>query len=171
MRRYLGRMAMLPRAHVAKITKIYSRRSDIVPTGAGLSIEQPAWDPKTKRFYTSIPIIANNPTGCNFGQMARRHYLRWRHARDRSIALHPTATQGAFDSATNTGVVPLNACGPNGATVGPHDNHYVGLHAGQQSKQHHHVGHQCDRRKLRQHWRVSLARMRSGSTVVTTVTI
>ena len=35
----------------------------------GLSIEQPAWDPKTKRFYVSIPIIANNPPGCNYGQL------------------------------------------------------------------------------------------------------
>ena len=34
----------------------------------GLSIEQPAWDPKTQRFYTSVPIIANNPPGCNYGQ-------------------------------------------------------------------------------------------------------
>src|SRR5215469_8748645 len=40
----------------------------ILPIGFGLGIEQPAWDPKTKRFYTSIPIIANNPPGCNYGQ-------------------------------------------------------------------------------------------------------
>ena len=40
----------------------------IIPVGAGLSLEQPAWDPTTARFYTSIPIIANNPPGCNFGQ-------------------------------------------------------------------------------------------------------
>src|SRR6516225_5050287 len=33
----------------------------ILPKGFGLSIEQPAWDPKTKRFYVSIPVIANNP--------------------------------------------------------------------------------------------------------------
>src|SRR5262249_1695725 len=30
------------------------------------------------------------------------------------------------DPATNTGVVPLTACGPNGATVGPHDNLLLG---------------------------------------------
>jgi hypothetical protein len=42
----------------------------IVPGGFGLAIEQPTWDPKTKRFYTSIPIIANNATGCNYGQLA-----------------------------------------------------------------------------------------------------
>jgi len=28
--------------------------------------EQPTWEPKTKRFYVSIPIIADNPAGCNF---------------------------------------------------------------------------------------------------------
>src|SRR5215471_2418365 len=27
----------------------------IIPAGAGLSMEQPAWDPKTKRFYVSVP--------------------------------------------------------------------------------------------------------------------
>jgi hypothetical protein len=34
--------------------------------------------------------------------------------------------QGAFDPATNTGVVKLHACGPNGATVGPNDNLLLG---------------------------------------------
>jgi len=33
---------------------------------------------------------------------------------------------GAFDSSTNTGVVPLNQCGPNGATVGAHENLLLG---------------------------------------------
>jgi hypothetical protein len=42
--------------------------SAIIPPGFGLSLEQPAWDPQTKRFYTSIPTIANNPPGCNYGQ-------------------------------------------------------------------------------------------------------
>ena len=42
----------------------------------------------------------------------------------------PTATQGAFNPATNTGVVPLHACGPNGATVGPHDNLLLGCTPG-----------------------------------------
>ncbi len=41
----------------------------ILPLNSGLGIEQPAWDPKTKRFYTSIPTIANNPLGCNYGQL------------------------------------------------------------------------------------------------------
>ena len=41
----------------------------IMPPGFGLSIEQPAWDPKTRRFITSLPIIADNPPGCNYGQL------------------------------------------------------------------------------------------------------
>src|ERR1700732_5356762 len=43
-------------------TKI-SVDSSVIPALFGLSIEQPAWDPTTKRFYTSIPVIADNPTG------------------------------------------------------------------------------------------------------------
>lgn len=30
----------------------------IVPAGSGLSMEQPTWEPRTKRFYVSVPIIA-----------------------------------------------------------------------------------------------------------------
>jgi hypothetical protein len=51
--------------NVSKIIKI-TVDPTIIPPGSGLSIEQPAWEPKTARFYTSIPVIANNPTGCNF---------------------------------------------------------------------------------------------------------
>jgi hypothetical protein len=40
----------------------------------------------------------------------------------RSIPLSRRSVVGAFDPTTNTGVVPLHACGPNGATVGPHEN-------------------------------------------------
>src|SRR5262249_21289912 len=54
--------------HTAILHKIFVD-STIMPAGFGLSIEQPAWDPKTKRFYTSLPIIANNPSGCNYGQL------------------------------------------------------------------------------------------------------
>ena len=53
-------------SNVQIITKI-TVSSAIIPTGFGLSLEQPTWEPKTKRFYVSIPIIANNPTGCNYG--------------------------------------------------------------------------------------------------------
>jgi hypothetical protein len=35
-----------------------------------------------------------------------------------------------FDPTTNTGVVPLHDCGPNGATVGPHENLLLGCTPG-----------------------------------------
>jgi hypothetical protein len=101
--------------------------SAIVPPGFGLSIEQSTWEPKTGRFYVSIPVIANNPAGCNYGQLAG------------PIACHggllvidpatlsaPSAAMGAFDPGTNAGVVKLSGCGPNGATVGPHANLLMG---------------------------------------------
>ena len=96
----------------------------ILPAGFGLSIEQPAWDPKTRRFYTSLPIVANNPPGCNYGQLLGPITC------DGGLLVTdptaPTAVQGAFNPATNTGVVLLHACNPNGATVGPDDNLLLG---------------------------------------------
>ena len=96
----------------------------IVPAGAGLSIEQPAWEPETQRFYVSIPIIANNPPGCNYGQLSGPITC------DGGLLVidptHPTAVVGAFNPSTNTGVVPLHACGPNGATVGVNANLLLG---------------------------------------------
>src|SRR6516165_8093146 len=32
----------------------------IIPSGFGLSLEQPTWEPTTQRFWTSIPVIAEN---------------------------------------------------------------------------------------------------------------
>jgi hypothetical protein len=99
----------------------------IIPPGAGLSIEQPAWDPITKRFYTSIPVIANNPPGCNF--IAPPTPTSPPVTCDGGLLVTDPTTvtpgayvQGAFNATTNTGVVKLHSCGPNGATVGPHDN-------------------------------------------------
>ena len=96
----------------------------IIPAGSGLSMEQPTWDPKTRRFYVSVPIIAENPAGCNYGQLAGPITC------DGGLAvIDPTdgSTEvRAFNTATNTGIVPLHACGPNGATVGPHDNLLLG---------------------------------------------
>jgi hypothetical protein len=102
----------------------------IVPAGFGLSLEQPTWDPGTKRFYNSIPVIANNPTGCNYGQI---------NPSPASITCHggvlvinpetittPTVTLGAFDPTTRTGVIALNACSPNGSTTGPNENILLG---------------------------------------------
>ncbi len=111
---------------ISNVTKIIKISVDpaIIPAGAGLSLEQPAWDPTTKRFYTSIPIIANNPPGCNFGQLSGP--ITCHGGMLVSDPAHPVAVEGAFDPATNTGVVPLPACGPNGATVGPNDNLLLG---------------------------------------------
>ena len=97
----------------------------IVPKDFGLSIEQPAWDPKTKRFYVSVPIIANNPPNCNYGQNPGVINC---HGGLLVIdpANPPSGPVGVFDPATHTGVVKLDACGPNGATVGPHDNLLLG---------------------------------------------
>jgi hypothetical protein len=99
----------------------------IVPPGFGLSIEQPAWEGKTRRFYVSIPVIANNPPGCNYGQLVGAVTCH-----GGLLAVDPTALtsgpaeMGAFDPGTNTGVVKLSGCGPNGATVGPHANLLLG---------------------------------------------
>jgi len=93
----------------------------IVPAGFGLSIEQPVWERETQRFYVSIPVIANNPAGCNYGQLAGAITCH-----GGLLVIDPTtltttsAELGAFDPGTDTGVVKLNGCGPNGATVGPH---------------------------------------------------
>jgi hypothetical protein len=104
---------------IAKITVDQA----IIPPGAGLSIEQPAWDPTTKRFYTSIPVIANNPPGCNYGQNPDPTALITCDGglliTDPTAVTGPVFQQGAFNAATNTGVFPLKSCGPNGATVGP----------------------------------------------------
>jgi hypothetical protein len=115
-----------PKSHVAIITKI-TVAPTIIPPGNGLSLEQPAWDPKTKRFYTSIPSIANNPPGCTFATSTTpKTCSGGLLVTDPATLTKPTAVQGAFDPTTNTGVVPLTACGPNGATVGPHDNLLLG---------------------------------------------
>jgi hypothetical protein len=100
----------------------------IVPAGAGLSIEQPAWDPATARFYTSIPIIANNPPGCNFGQNPGP--ITCHGGLLVTDPTHPKAVEGAFNPATHTGVVALAACGPNGATVGVDDELMLGCTPG-----------------------------------------
>jgi hypothetical protein len=111
-------------SNVSKIIKI-SVANSIIPAGAGLSIEQPAWEPKTKRFYTSIPTIANNPPGCSF--TAAPFCSGGLLVTDPD---NPKAVEGLFDPMTGTGVIPLTACGPNGATVGPHQNLLLGCTPG-----------------------------------------
>src|SRR6266568_4717088 len=96
----------------------------IVPAGFGLSIEQPAWDPTTKRFSVSVPVIANNPRGCNFDA---DHPPVTCHGG--LLVVDPANVEPvyrAFDPVKHTGVVKLDACGPNGATVGPRDNLLLG---------------------------------------------
>jgi len=111
---------------VLMLTKV-TVDNTIVPAGAGLSIEQPTWDPTTQRFYVSVPVIANNPAGCNFnadnGPVTCDGGLL---VIDPTTLPGGTAVIGAFNPATNTGVVKLSDCGPNGATVGPHDNLLLG---------------------------------------------
>jgi hypothetical protein len=115
---------------VSIITKVTVDQT-IIPPGNGLSIEQPTWEPETQRFYTSIPIIADNPSGCNYGQLAGDITCEGGLlVVDPTTLSKPTAVIGAFDPTTNTGVVPLNACGPNGATVGPHANLLLGCTPG-----------------------------------------
>ena len=109
--------------HTSKIITI-TIDPTILPAGFGLSIEQTAWDPRTRRFYTSIPIVKNNPQGCNFEAIAGPITCDGGLLVTDPIA--PTAVLGAFNPATNTGVVLLHACSPNGATVGPDDNLLLG---------------------------------------------
>jgi hypothetical protein len=118
------------KSHVKIITKV-SVAATIIPAGFGLSMEQPAWDPKTRRYLVSVPIIANNPAGCNYGQITP--VPPGTITCDGGVVVinpetltTPTATIGAFDPATNTGVVALHQCGPNGASVGPDDNVILG---------------------------------------------
>jgi hypothetical protein len=103
-------------SNVSKIIKI-SVDPTIIPANAGLSIEQPAWDPTTARFYTSIPIIANNPPGCNFGQNPGP--ITCHGGLLATDPNNPVAVETAFNPATHTGVIALLGCSPNGATVSP----------------------------------------------------
>ena len=97
----------------------------LLPAGFGLSLEQPAWDPTTKRFWNSIPIIANNPAGCNYGQLSGPITCH-----GGVLVIDPTTANatpmGLFNPTTYTGVIPLNDCSPNGASVGPNANIILG---------------------------------------------
>jgi hypothetical protein len=99
----------------------------IVPAGFGLSLEQPSWERHTARFYVSIPVIADNPAGCNYGQLSGAITCD-----GGLLVIDPTtvtaagAELGAFDPSTNTGVISLSRCGPNGSTVGPNGNLLLG---------------------------------------------
>ena len=101
---------------VLKLSKI-TIDAALFPNTPG--IEQPAWDPKTKRFYVSVPNLGENPPGCTTcdgGLMVI----------DPDTVTPGTFVLGAFDPAKNSGVIQLSDCGPNGATVGPNDNLLLG---------------------------------------------
>jgi len=101
-------------------------RIDVDPTilGGG-SIEQPTWVPGIARFVVSVPQIANNPTGCTPDGAGGTPICQ-----GGLLYVDPTITAhtvlGAFNPATNTGVLPLHDCGPNGASTGPHNNVILG---------------------------------------------
>jgi hypothetical protein len=100
---------------VTEITKI-SVDPTVIPSGFGLSIEQPAWDESIQRFIVSVPIIKDNPTGCNYGQNAPPVTCS-----GAVLVIDPTNLLNPIEK-----VVPLIHCGPNGATIGPHDNDMEG---------------------------------------------
>jgi hypothetical protein len=117
-------------SHASIITKV-SVDPTIIPPHFGLSLEQPSWEPTTRRFLVSIPIIANNPAGCNYGQSSGPITCNGGLLVINPKTLTaPTATLGAFNPGTNTGVVPLTACGPNGSSVGPDDDVVLGCTPG-----------------------------------------
>ena len=107
---------------VTAITRI-TVDGTIIPAGVGLGIKSPTWEPLTKRFYVSIPTIANNPMGCNYGQTAGDVTCSGGLlVIDPTTLSTPAAVIGTFDPDTNTGVVLVNECGPFGITVGPDAN-------------------------------------------------
>ncbi len=118
--------SMGPASIIGKVTV----DTTVLPTGFGLSLEQPAWDPTTKRYLVSIPIIANNPPGCNYGQLTGSITCSGGMAVIDPDLVSGTTVIGAFDAFANTGVVPLPSCGPNGATVGAGDNVLLGCTPG-----------------------------------------
>jgi hypothetical protein len=97
---------------IAKITADPS----VIPSGSGLSIEQPTWDDSTQRFIVSVPTIKDNPAGCNYGQNPPPNTCS-----GAILVIDPTNLLTPIEK-----VVPLVHCGPNGATVGPHSNVMVG---------------------------------------------
>jgi hypothetical protein len=85
----------------------------ILPPNFGLGLEQPIWDANTSRFYVSIPTIANNPPGCNYGQLTGAVTCSGGMAVIDPTQSYPQ-TLGAFDPVAFSGVVPLQDCNPSG---------------------------------------------------------
>ncbi|MGA8760579.1 MAG: hypothetical protein WB611_30490 [Stellaceae bacterium] len=110
----------------------------LIPPGMGLSLEQPSWDPTSKRFYVSIPQI-NYPAGCTIGAVDNpgKGIVG---CQGGLLVIDPSGvsapnctavsgipsigsvcqyTYGAYDRTHNIGVLALPTCAPNGSTVGP----------------------------------------------------
>jgi len=102
---------------VREITKI---TIDPVAFPGTPAIEQPTWDPTTRRFYVSVPILGK-PGGCGTATCDGGMMVI-----DPNTVTSGSFVLGAFNPATNSGVVQLSDCGPNGITVGPHDNLLLG---------------------------------------------
>src|SRR2546421_2166785 len=102
---------------VRELTKITINATLFPGTPA---IEQPTWDRRTKRFYVSVPILGK-PGGCGTATCDGGLMVI-----DPTEVTRPAMVLGGFNPATNTGVLQLSDCGPNGATVGPHDNLLLG---------------------------------------------
>jgi 3D (Asp-Asp-Asp) domain-containing protein len=100
---------------VTEVTKI-TVDPTVIPSGFGLSIEQPAWDESIQRYIVSVPIIRDNPTGCNYGQNPPPITCS-----GAILVIDPTNLVTPIEK-----VVPLIDCGPNGATIGPHGNDMEG---------------------------------------------
>ena len=100
-------------------------KDSVVPAGAELALEQPAWDNATKRFYTSIPVIANNPANCNFKEEKDKEITC-----DGGVLVtdpqNVDTNPGVYDPVKRIGVIALHDCGPNGATAGPNGNILLG---------------------------------------------
>jgi hypothetical protein len=110
----------------------------IIPPGEGLSLEQPAWDPDSKRFYVSVPQI-NYPAGCTPGVASNpgKNIVGCQGGLlvvDPSGVIAPNCTNiggipalgsvcqytyGGYNHGANIGVLSLSTCAPNGAFVGP----------------------------------------------------
>jgi hypothetical protein len=119
-------------ARIQLKTGLVTDPNTVIVIGDGQSMEQPAWDPTTKRVVVSIPFVANNPAGCNpaanpGGPNQCDGGLLFI---DPTTVTAPATTYGFFDPATNTGVLKLHNCGPNGASVGPHDHVVLGCTPG-----------------------------------------
>jgi len=94
----------------------------VIPAGFGLSIEQPTWDPRIGRFLSSVPTIANNPAGCNYGQNPGNITCS-----GAMLVINPAPADGKTYVEK---VVPLVNCGPNGITIGPDHSVMLGCTPG-----------------------------------------